>query len=68
MIKWLRRLVTKSMPRIDLERVRLIVQAIEQKEDFTEPSRSRFRAKYAYELQHMIEENEKKTERWMGRL
>lgn len=61
---WFRRKVVRDIPRLDMDRLNQIAQMIEFVDDFTEPSRSRFRAKYAQEFLFIVRGYLREVNEW----
>ena len=56
--------MTKDIPRLDMDRLNECAQMIQFVDDFSEPSRTRFRAKYAQEMLHILREYLRKVGYW----
>lgn len=68
MIRWIkgkiRQFVVRNRPRLDIQRMSDIADMVGFVEDFSEPSRTKFREKYAREILYLIREHEKKVVEW----
>lgn len=63
--RWFRERIWRGFPKVDLERISSCCDMIEFVDNFSEPSRTKFRAKYAREIQHILHEHEREIGEWI---